>query len=85
MYEFVIIFLLALGVIGWLMSRKRKVIRSVSRDRAAHEATRVPVTDKCACGKPRCRYKGKKHPSAVPHEAPLRNGYHRRGGPRNGR
>jgi len=79
---FAIFVLLMIGLILWLSRRilfRKKVIRKLSMDRIKHEAARVPVRDKCPCGMPRCRYKGKQHPPAILEEAPLRN-RHKHGG-----
>jgi hypothetical protein len=79
MWEIVIGFMVLCGLIWFVLSRRTRTVRRVSTDRARHEATRVPVTGKCACGMPRCRYKGKQHPPATMDEAPLRNTRHHRG------
>lgn len=53
---------LVIGAIGWIMHHRSTVTRSAAEDREAREAKRVPVTPKCECGQPRCRYKGEEHP-----------------------
>lgn len=72
-----IIVLLVAGLIIYLVLKRtlfrKNVVRRLSTDRAAAEAKRVPVRGVCACGMPRCRYKGRKHPTATLDEAPLRN------------
>ena len=63
----------AVILIWKVLSGKKREVRRASADRAIAEAKRVPVTGKCPCGMPRCRYKNKPHPPAVMDEAPLRN------------
>jgi len=79
---FAIFVLLLTGLIIFIFRKtlfRKEVVRRLSVDRARHETTRIPVTGKCPCGMPRCRYKGRKHPSATFDEAPLRN-RHKHGG-----
>jgi len=62
---FAIFVLLMIGLVAFLSRKalfRKRVVRRLSDDQQLYESSRVPVTGPCACGKPRCPYKGKKHP-----------------------
>ncbi len=67
--EIFLVMLTVVGVAGYLsrnLLTRKKVIRRMSVDHARHvaagNASRVPVTGKCSCGKAKCPYKGRQHP-----------------------